>query len=102
MQKWYSMKENVILNKTMEFAVSVVNICKYLNSEKKEFILSKQLLRSGTSIGANAHEAHNAQSQKDFISKMYIAFKEASETEYWIKLLIRTDYLEEAKGSGFK
>ena len=92
------MKENVILDKSMEFAVKVVNLYKYLCSAKKEYVMSKQLLRSGTSIGANAHEAHNAQSHKDFISKMYIAYKEASETEYWIKLLTRTSYLDETQG----
>ena len=93
------MKENAILEKSMDFAVRVVNLYKYLCEERKEFILSKQLLRSGTSIGANAHEAHNAQSQKDFLSNMYVAFKEAGETEYWISLLIRTDYLNEAQGT---
>ncbi len=92
------MKDNVILDKTMNFAVRIVNLYKFLTSEKMEYTLSKQLLRSGTSIGANAHEAHNAQSKKDFLAKMYIAFKEASETEYWINLLIRTEYLSNEQG----
>ena len=87
------MKENIILDKTMDFSVRVVNLYRYLCSEKNEYIMSKQLLRCGTSIGANAHEAHNGQTKKDFLAKMYISFKEASETEYWIKLLTKTDFL---------
>ncbi len=93
-----NVKDNVILDKTMNFAVRIVNLYKFLTSEKMEYTLSKQLLRSGTSIGANAHEAHNAQSKKDFLAKIYIAFKEASETEYWINLLIRTEYLSNEQG----
>ena len=93
------MKENIILDKTMDFAVRIVNLYKYLSDEKKEYVISKQLLRSGTSIGANAHEAHNAQSAKDFLAKMYVAFKEASESEYWINLLIKTDYLSKEQGN---
>ena len=88
-------KDNIILDKTMNFAVRIVNLYKFMVSEKSEYTLSKQLLRSGTSIGANVHEAHNAQSKKDFLAKMYIAFKEASESEYWITLLMRTDFLSE-------
>ena len=89
------MKDNIILDKTMNFAVRIVNLYKFMVSEKNEYTLSKQLLRSGTSIGANVHEAHNAQSKKDFHAKMYIAFKEASESEYWITLLMRTDFLSQ-------
>ena len=70
-----------------------VNVYKHLSGEKKEFVLSKQLLRSGTSIGANVSEAQQAQSRADFISKLNIALKQASETEYWIRLLQATDYL---------
>ena len=92
------LKENIILGKTMDFSVRIVNLYKYLCDEKKEYVLSKQLLRSGTSIGANAHEAHNAQSANDFLAKMYIAFKEASEAEYWINLLMKTDYLTSEQG----
>ena len=92
------MKENIILEKTMNFAVRIVNSYKYLTLEKNEYIISKQLLRCGTSIGANAHEASNGQSEKDFLAKMYIAFKESAETEYWIKLLIRTGYLTKEQG----
>ncbi|MCL2107745.1 MAG: four helix bundle protein [Oscillospiraceae bacterium] len=92
------MKENIILEKTMNFSVRIINLYKYLCSEKNEYIMSKQLLRCGTSIGANAHEAHNGQSSRDFLSKMYVALKEASETEYWLKLLTKTDYLTEKQG----
>jgi len=92
------LKENLILDKSMDFSVRVVNLYKYLCSEKNENILSKQLLRCGTSIGANAHEATNGQSSRDFLAKMYVAFKEATETEYWLKLLLRTGYLTEEQG----
>ncbi|MBQ7629886.1 MAG: four helix bundle protein [Selenomonadaceae bacterium] len=85
--------ENVIVNKSMDFAVRIVNLYKYLTKEKSEYILSKQLLRSGTSIGANVNEAVHAQSSADFVAKMHIALKESGETEYWIKLLEKTDYL---------
>ena len=88
------MKEsNVIVDKSMDFAVRIVNLYKYLKSEKAEYILSKQLLRSGTSIGANVNEAIRAQSTADFVAKLYIAFKESGETEYWLKLLEKTGYL---------
>ena len=93
------MKDNVVAEKSMAFAIKIVNIFKYLSDEKKEYVMSKQLLRCGTSIGANIHEGVNAQSRKDFLSKMYIAFKEASETEYWINLLTRTEYLSETKSN---
>ena len=87
------MKENLILDKFFKFAVSIVNLHKYLIKEKKEYVLSKQLLRSGTSIGANINEAQAGQSRKDFVAKMCIASKEARETKYWIDLLIATEYL---------
>ena len=87
------MKEDILLNKSIDFAVRIVNLNKYLYQEKREEVLSKQLLRSGTSIGANVREAVYAQSRKDFISKMSIALKEASETEYWLELLYKTEYL---------
>ncbi|MDY0320139.1 MAG: four helix bundle protein [Arcobacteraceae bacterium] len=86
-------EENIILNKSFDFAIRIVKLYKYLSNDKKEFILSKQLLRSGTSIGANINEAQAGQSKADFISKMSIASKEARETKYWIDLLIKTDYL---------
>lgn len=88
------MKENIIQQKSFAFAIRTVNAYKYLQLEKKEFVLSKQLLRSGTSIGANIEEATGGQSKKDFIAKMSIAYKEARETKYWIKLLAATEYLK--------
>lgn len=87
------MKENIIKNKSFQFAIRIVNLYKYLISEKREFVLSKQLLRSGTSIGANIREAQNAESDKDFIHKFGIAQKEADETIYWLDLLSETHYL---------
>ena len=86
-------EENIIMTKSFEFAVQIVNLCKYLQSDKREFILSKQLIRSGTSIGANINEAQAAQSRNDFISKLSIASKEARETKYWIDLLSETGYI---------
>lgn len=85
--------DNNIFQKSFQFAVRVVNLCKYLQTEQKEYILSKQIMRSGTSIGANVAEAQQAQSKPDFISKLNIALKEASETDYWLRLLHETDYL---------
>lgn len=85
---------NIIEIKSFVFAVRIVNLNKYL-VEKKEHTLSKQLLRSGTSIGANVAEAEQAQSRADFISKMSIALKETSETKYWLRLLKETDYISE-------
>ena len=87
--------ENPIKDKSFRFAVRIVNLYKYLSTEKQEYILSKQLLRSGTSIGANVSEAQRGQSKPDFVSKMNIALKEANETEYWLRLLYETEYLEE-------
>jgi four helix bundle protein len=88
----FKIGENIVEKKSYGFAIRVVEVYKILNS-KKEFVLSKQFLRSGTSIGANVIEGLRAQSKKDFISKMNIALKEANETEYWIKLLMDTGYL---------
>ncbi len=85
--------ENIIENKSFKFAVRIVNLYKYLTADKKEFILSKQLLRSGTSIGANVAEGQKAQSKPDFYTKMSIALKEANETFYWLRLLKETDFL---------
>ncbi len=89
------MNGNVILDKSKKFAVRIINLYKYLNCEKREFVISKQVLRSGTSIGANVKETVNAQSEADFISKMSIALKEADETEYWLELLHETDYISD-------
>ena len=87
--------DNVIENKSFQFAIRIVRLYKFLCEEKKEYILSKQLLRAGTSIGANVTESQQAQSKPDFVSKISIALKEASETKYWIKLLGATEYLSE-------
>jgi four helix bundle protein len=89
------MKENLIVNKVFSFALKTIDVYKHLTLEKKEFVMSKQLLRSGTSIGANVNEAEEAQSLPDFIHKMSIALKEARETQYWIKLLSTSGYLSE-------
>lgn len=88
-------KDNVVQIKSYAFAVRVVKACQYLNNEKKEIILSKQLLRSGTSIGANIEEAIGGQSEKDFLTKLTIAYKEARKTHYWIRLLKDTTYLNQ-------
>jgi len=87
------MKDNLIRDKSYAFAIRIVKLYKYLCEEKKEFVLSKQLLRSGTSIGANIEEAIGGQSKKDFFAKLTIAYKETRETHYWIRLLTDTDYL---------
>ena len=84
---------NVIESKSFKFAVRIVNLYKYLTSTKNEYVLSKQLLRCGTSIGANISEAQKAQSKADFYTKMCIALKEANETFYWLRLLKETEYL---------
>ena len=84
---------NIIETKSFDFAVRIVKLYKLLCEQRKEYILSKQLIRSATSIGANISEALQAQSKADFISKLSISLKETSETKYWIKLLLATDYL---------
>jgi len=86
-------KNNLILDKTFEFSLSIIKIYKTLQYEKKEYVMSKQLLRSATSIGANAVEANSAQSHRDFIAKLSISFKEANETLYWLRLLSKSGYL---------
>ena len=86
---------SVLEQKSFQFAIRIVNMCKHLCNTKNEYTLSKQLLRSGTSIGANLSEAQQAQSKADFISKISIALKETTETKYWIRLLFATDYLSE-------
>lgn len=87
------MKQNIVAEKSYQFAVDIVRLYKLIVEEKKEFVLSKQLLRSGTSIGANVEEAIGGYSKKDFRAKFGIAYKEAQETKYWLKLLNETDYL---------
>jgi four helix bundle protein len=87
--------DNAIKDKSKAFAIRIVRLYRYLSEEKREWILSKQLMRSGTSIGANVVEALAAISKKDFLAKMYISFKECCETEYWLELLHDTDYLSD-------
>ncbi len=87
-------KSNLIVDKSFDFALRIIKLYRYLVEEKKEYVLSKQVLRSGTSIGANIHEAVEAQSKADFIHKMSISLKEARETEYWLKLLIASEYID--------
>ncbi len=84
---------SVIQDKSFHFAVRIVNLCKYIQAEQKEYVLTKQLLRSGTSIGANVSESQQAQSCPDFLNKLNIALKEAYETNYWLRLLFETQYL---------
>jgi four helix bundle protein len=88
------MKENIIQQKSFVFAVRIIKLNKYLVEKKKEFVLSKQILKSGTSIGANVEEAIGGFSRKDFRAKLSIAYKESRETEYWLKLLFETDYID--------
>ena len=97
MQNEAQSRENVSVDKSFEFAVRIVNLYKFLTREHKEYVLSKQLLRSGTSIGANVAEAQRGQSKADFTAKMSIALKEANETHYWLKLLYRTEYLSQVQ-----
>ena len=85
--------ENLIEKKSLEFAVRIVKLCQYLQKNKNEYILSKQIMRSGTSIGANVTESQQAQSRADFVSKLSIALKESEETAYWLRLLYATDYI---------
>ena len=91
------MAENNIQDKSFSFAVRIVKLCKLLRTDRAEYVLSKQLLRAGTSIGANIAEAQNAQSRPDLLSKLNIALKETTETKYWLRLLEATDYLTSAE-----
>lgn len=92
-------RKDILREKSFTFAVRIVKLYQYLYEEKREFILSKQLLRSGTSIGANIREAKNAESPKDFIHKLHIAQKECDESLYWLELLFETKYLNEKEFS---
>ena len=87
------MSKNAAVEKSFAFSVRIVRLYQYLTKEKQEYVLAKQLLRCGTSVGANVSEAQFAQSKADFHAKMHIALKEANETEYWLRLLHKTDYL---------
>ena len=88
------MKKNIIKDKSFDFAIRIVKLYQYLTTEKNEYVLSKQLLRSGTSVGAMVRESEHAESKADFIHKLAIAQKESNETLYWLELLNRTDYLK--------
>ena len=96
------MKENIIKNKSFYFALRIVRAYQFLIEQKKEYVLSKQMLRSGTSIGAMVREAEQAESSADFVHKMSIALKEANETEYWIELLAQAGYLDETAFKSLK
>ena len=92
-------KDNPLLEKSLQFAARIVKLYQYLVDEKKESIISKQIIRSGTSIGANANETAYGVSQADFVSKMQISLKETAETEYWLRLLVLSGYIDEAQGN---
>lgn len=92
------MRENILIDKSVLFATRIVKLHQYLIKNKKESVISKQIVRSGTSIGANINEANYGQSKADFVSKLHIALKEAAETEYWLKLLTMAQYISEDMG----
>ena len=92
------MKENLLIDKSIAFAARIVKLNQHLTKNKKETVISKQIIRSGTSIGANINEANYGQSKADFVSKMHIALKETAETEYWLRLLILSEYISEKEG----
>jgi four helix bundle protein len=94
--KMETKSENIVMNKSYAFALRIVNLYKYLINEHKEYVLSKQVLRSGTTIGALIKEAEHAQSKADFINKMNVALKEANETDYWLNLIKDSEYIDES------
>ena len=96
------MKENVFKIKSFAFAINIVKLYQYLTDSKKEYILSKQMLRSGTAIGAMVREAEHAESKADFIHKLSIGLKEANETEYWLELLYQSDYIDKNDFESYK
>jgi four helix bundle protein len=89
------MKENIVQEKSVKFAIRIIRLYQFLTAEKKEYVLSKQIIRSGTAIGALVKESKYAESKADFIHKLHIALKEANETDYWLLLLKETDYISE-------
>ena len=93
------MRDNILIDKTISFAARIIKLNQYLVKDKKENIISKQIVRSGTSIGANINEANYGQSKAGFISKLHIALKETAETEYWLRLLVLSDYITENEGN---
>ncbi len=88
------MENNVIHEKSLDFAVRIVRLCRYLEEEHHEYVMSKQIIRCGTSIGANVRESRNAQSAADFVSKLSIALKEADETQFWLEVLSRSETID--------
>ena len=96
------MKKNIIKEKTFAFALRIVKLHRFLNKEKREYVLSKQLLRSGTAVGALVREAEQAESKADFIHKMAIALKEANETDYWIELLFQSEIINQKECESIK
>ncbi|MDY4755979.1 MAG: four helix bundle protein [Candidatus Faecousia sp.] len=92
------MRENILIDKSIDFAARIIKLQQYLLKTKKETVISKQIVRSGTSIGANIHEANYGQSKADFVAKLHIALKETAETEYWLKLLLASEYLSAEMG----
>jgi four helix bundle protein len=96
------MKENVLKEKSFNFAIRVINLYKFLKKEHKELIISKQIMRSGTSVGAIIRESEHAESLKDFVHKLSIGLKEINETEYWLDLLFHTDFINEKMYNSLK
>ena len=96
------MKENIIKNKSFDFALRIVKLYQHLTESKREFVLSKQLLRSGTSIGALVRESEHAESKADFIHKLSISLKEANESDYWLELLFQSNYIDEREYNSIK
>jgi len=92
------MQDNILLDKSLKFAAKIVKLYQHLSKDKHETVISKQIIRSGTSIGANANEAVYGSSKADFVAKLQISLKETAETEYWLRLLILSGYLTEAEG----
>ena len=93
------MKDNILIDKSIDFGARIVKLNRYLTKEMHEYVLSKQILRSGTSIGANINEAQYGNSKADFIAKLHIALKETAETEYWLHILEKSEYLDHAMAS---
>ncbi len=102
MEEWIMLNNNLIAKQTEDFALRIIGLYKYLQNEKHENVISLQIYRSGTSIGANIAESKNAQSKADFTNKLNIALKEANETEYWLKLLLRSNTLTEKEYSSIQ
>ena len=89
------MKENILIEKSIDFAARIIRLCKFLEETQREHIVSKQIIRSGTSIGANINEAQFGNSKADFVAKLHISLKETAETEYWLRLLSKSDYIDD-------